>query len=127
MKHFIEYFSPKAIYLFAMILASAITAHAEVIPIEPIEKGFFSSQPSLSMYWQGKNAKAVLLFIPGGEGYIGLKPGQTDHKSQFHQMLKRLTNPALTRGQVDVVLLDSPTELSPRQRYPSARAGSHCS
>jgi len=123
MKYFIEYFSPKAIYLFiVMSTAAAMAAHAEVIPIEPIEKGFFiGSEPSMTMYWQGQGSKAVLIFIPGGEGYIGLKPGQTDHRSQFHQMLKRLTNPALTSGKFDVVLLDSPTELSPRQPYPSAR------
>jgi hypothetical protein len=122
MKYFIECFSPKAIYLLVMSMASAIAAHAEVIPIEPLEKGFFiSAQPSMTMYWQGQRSKAVLVFIPGGEGYIGLKPGQTDHTSQFHQMLKRLTNPALTSGQFDVVLLDSPTELSPRQAYPAAR------
>src|ERR1039458_4149289 len=125
MKYFIERFSPMVICLFVMSLASAITARAEVIAIEPLEKGFFiSSQPSMSMYWQGKDSKAVLIFIPGGEGYIGLKPGQADNTFHFHQMLKRLTNPTLTSGKFDVVLLDSPNELSPRQAYPSARGGS---
>jgi hypothetical protein len=123
MKYFIGYFSPKAICLFIVGMASAVAAHAEVIPIEPIEQGFFiGSAPSMTLYWQGRGSKAVLIFIPGGEGYIGLKPGQTDHRSQFHQMLKRLTNPALTSGKFDVVLLDSPTELSPRQAYPAARS-----
>jgi len=125
MKYFIKYFSSKALCLFVMSLASAITARAEVIPIEPIEKGLFiSSQPSMSMYWQGKNSKAVLIFIPGGEGYIRLKPGQADNTFHFHQMLKRLTNPTLTSGTFDAVLLDSPYELSPRQAYPPARGGS---
>ena len=125
MKYFIRYFSSKAICFFVMSLASAIAARAEVIPIEPIEKGFFiGAQPSLSMYWQGKDSKAVLIFIPGGDGYIRLKPGQADNAFHFHQMLKRLTNPTLTSGKFDVVLLDSPNELSPRQPYPSARAGS---
>jgi len=105
-----------------LLFASLFTAHAEVIPVEPIEKGFsITSEPSMTMYWQGKDSKAVLIFIPGGEGYIGLKLGQTDNRYQFHQMLKRLTNPALTSGRFDVVLLDSPSELSPRQSYPSAR------
>lgn len=122
MKNLIEYLAPRAACLFVMSLMSAMTAHAEVIAIEPIEKGFFiSSQPSMTMYWQGKDSKAVLVFIPGGEGYIGLKPGQSDHPYHFYQMLKRLTNQTLTSGRFDVVLLDSPTELSPRQAYPSAR------
>lgn len=109
----------------AAALATAAPAYAGVIRIEPLEKGIFiSSEPSLTMYWQGTSSKALLIFIPGGEGKIGLKPGQTDHGAHFHQMLKRLTNSALTSGSFDVVLLDSPAELSPRQPYPSARGGS---
>jgi len=105
-----------------MVTAFAIGAHAEMISIDPIDKRLFvSAQPTLTLYWQGKKSKAVLIFIPGGEGHIGLKEGQTDHRYQFHQMLKRLTNPSLTGGRIDVVLFDSPYELSPRQPYPAAR------
>ncbi len=78
----------------------------------------------MTMYWPGKDAKALILFIPGGEGYLGLKPGQTELRGQLLQTLKRLTQPEFTRGKLDVVLLDSPGELSPRQAYPSARASS---
>jgi len=125
MKNSSVYFSPKVIFAAVVWTAFATAAHAEVISIEPIEKGLLvSEQPTLTLYWQGKESKAVLVFIPGGEGRIGLKEGQTDHGSQFHQMLKRLTNPSLTRGRLDVVLFDSPYELSPRQPYPVARGGS---
>jgi hypothetical protein len=113
---------------FLILLLSFIgsLAHtAEVIPVDPIEKCFLcSSEPSMTMYWQGKNSKAVLLLIPGGEGYIGLKPGQTDNRYHQFQTLKRLTDPNLTSGQLDVVLLDSPGPLSPNQRYPAARGDS---
>ncbi len=78
----------------------------------------------MTLYWPGKDAKAVIIFIPGGEGYLGLKPGQTEVRGQLLQTLKRLTQPELTRGKLDVVLLDSPGELSPRQPYPSARGSS---
>ncbi|MEY3871973.1 MAG: hypothetical protein RLZZ296_968 [Pseudomonadota bacterium] len=113
-------------FLLACLLASAsVPVRAEVISVAQIDTGFFiNSAPTQTLYWQGKAAKALLVFIPGGEGYIGLKPGQTDHRYQFYQMLKRLTNPAFTSGKFDVVLLDSPAELSPRQPYPTARAGS---
>jgi len=112
-------------WFFALLLtALCACAHAEVISVEQIEKGFFiSATPTLTMYWQGQDSKAVLLFIPGGEGHIGLKPGQTDMRFHFFQMLKRLTNPALTSGKFDVVLLDSPTALSPNQCYPITRGG----
>lgn len=125
MKDFSDYFSPKVIFAVVMWAALPMAAHTEVISIDSADKGLFvSAQPTLTLYWQGKESKAVLIFIPGGEGNIGLKEGQTDHRSQFHQMLKRLTNPSLTSGRFDVVLFDSPYELSPRQAYPAARGGS---
>lgn len=114
-----------AAFLAVALLALASMARAEVIAVEQIDKGFFiSDKPSLTMYWKARDSKAVLVFIPGGEGYIGLKPGQTDQRYQFHQMLKRLTDPATSGGKVDIVLLDSPEPLSPRQPYPAARSGS---
>lgn len=97
-------------------------AYGEVIPVKPLESCFScSAKPSMTMYWKGKDSKALVIFIPGGEGYIGLQEGQTDHQYYFFQTLKRLTNPYLTSGNFDVVLLDSPSELSPNQLYPAAR------
>ena len=112
-------------WLIPLVLCLSFGTHAaEVFPVEPIEKCFLcSTEPSLTMYWQGKDAKALLLLIPGGEGHVGLRPQQTDHRSHQFQTLKRLTDPALTSGQFDVVLLDSPDPLSPNQRYPAARGG----
>ena len=108
------------IALFLLLITSYV--HAEVIPIKPLESCFFcSSKPSMTMYWKGEDSKAVVIFIPGGEGYIGLKEGQTDHGYYFYNMLKRLSKPYLLKGNFDVVLLDSPAELSPNQRYPAAR------
>ena len=95
---------------------TSVAHTAEVIPIEPIEKCFLcSSDPSLTMYWQGQGSKAVLMLIPGGEGHVGLKPGQTDNKFHQFQTLKRLTDPSLTSGQFDVVLLDPPYDADPRE------------
>ena len=116
------------IYSFIQVLGLLFISnlvHAQAIPIEPLEKGIFnSSAPTMTMYWQGVRSKALVLFIPGGEGHIGIKPDATDLRSQYSQMLKRLTNPALTSGKYDVVIFDSPYELSPRQPYPYARASS---
>ena len=109
--------------IFALIIFLITSnVHAEVIPIKPLESCFScSSKPSMTMYWKGNDSKALVIFIPGGEGYIGFKEGEQDHPYQFFQTLKRLTNPNLTSGNFDVVLLDSPSELSPRQLYPSDR------
>lgn len=89
-------------------------ARAEVISFPPMESGFFiSSEPINTLYWRGQNPKALLLFIPGGNGTIGLKPDTTDKPYSFYQTLKSLSNPQLTSGHFDVVLLDSPSQLLP--------------
>jgi len=112
-------------YLLILITCLIQISHAEVIPITPIEKGFgIGEQPSMSMYWQGQDSKALILFIPGGDGYVGITENQVDLKNPYYQSLKRLTNPKSTNGQIDVVILDSPNPLSPRQPYPSARGSS---
>lgn len=109
-------------FLVLSLLAFAPVVCAEVIPVEPIEKGFFGSpEPSMTMYVQGKDSRVVLILIPGGDGYFGLKEGQADIQFQQFQILKRLTNPQVTSGKFDVVLLDSPHRLSPRQPYPVDR------
>jgi hypothetical protein len=110
-------------YRFALLLVFFnVVRAAEVIPVQPLEScTLCSSAPSQTMYWQGRDSKAVLMLIPGGEGYVGLKPEQTDNKFHQFQTLKRLTDPTLTSGHFDVVLLDSPAQLSPNQAYPSAR------
>lgn len=108
-----------------LTLICSLAHTAEVIPVTPIERCFLcSSAPSMTMYWQGKDAKAVLMLIPGGEGHIGLKAEQTENRYHQFQTLKRLTDPTLTSGQFDFVLLDSPAPLSPNQSYPAARGGS---
>ena len=74
------------IALFLLLITSYV--HAEVIPIKPLESCFScSSKSSMTMYWKGEDSKAVVIFIPGGEGYIGLKEGQTDHRFHFFSML----------------------------------------
>jgi len=95
-----------SILLFSII---SISSTAEVIPVDQIKNGFFiSSSPSQSLYWQGVNSKALILFIPGGEGTIGLRPNTTDKSYSFYQTLKSLTDPNKTSGKFDVVLLDFP-------------------
>jgi hypothetical protein len=92
--------------LLLLVMFAKASQASQVIPIPPIEKCFLcSSEPSLTMHWQGKNSKVLLLFILGGGGQIGLKPNTSDHGFHFHQTLKRLTNPDLTSGSFDVTLL----------------------
>ena len=108
--------------LAAACLICFANAYAEVIPIASTSTGLLSSSaPTLTFYWPGKDSKAVLLFIPGGPGQIGLKPDTAEPQGERPQMLKRLSDPEATSGRYDVVLIDSPYPLSPNSPYPSAR------
>ena len=92
---------------------------AEVIAIDPTTKGaFFSSEPIMTMYWPGQKAKALILCFPGGDGRIGIKNQTRDLRSPFYSLMKKFSNSKTSSGQYDVVIFDSPYELS----YPSQRS-----
>lgn len=98
----------KLIYLFILCIFQHI-CFAEIIQIEQNKSGFsIDSSPTKTLYWRGTNAKALILFIPGGDGNIGFKPDTVDLKYSFYQTLKSLTNSDLTSGRFDVVVMDFP-------------------
>ncbi|MBX9633703.1 MAG: hypothetical protein K2X44_01860 [Magnetospirillum sp.] len=98
---------------------------AQVFFVEPIEAGIFrSSDPTPTFLWQGKDSQAVLVMIPGGDGHLGLTAERTDLGGFYGSTLKRLSDPSLTSGSIDVVVFDSPYRLSPGSTYPTSRTTS---
>ncbi len=111
--------------LFTLVIA--LSGHAEVIPVDLKQDGKVDSTPTMTMYWPAQKARAVLVLIPGGDGYLGIKPDTVDLAHPFYQALKRLTTPDLTSGSIDVVIFDSPYRLSSPgfgKRHPSERTSS---
>ncbi len=87
-------------------------AYCEIINVDKNASTFYSSGvPTPTLYWPGQNPQALLIYIPGGSGTLGLKESTLDLTYSFYQTLKSLTNPQLTSGRVDVVLLDFPRAL----------------
>ena len=78
--------------------------------------------PTLTLYWPGTGSKAVLILIPGGEGQLNLRPGQTDIGYQFYQTLKALSGSSNPKEILDVVLFDSPHRLAGSKGYLTSRA-----
>lgn len=108
-----------------LILSLAIHSEllAQVYSVEPIEKGFqYSSDPTQTFLWESKSAKAILIFIPGGEGQIKLKPERKDLGGFYGNTLKPLADPSKTAGLFDVVVFDSPFTLPSGANYPSSRS-----
>jgi pimeloyl-ACP methyl ester carboxylesterase len=115
----------RRLVLLAYFLVSA--AYAQVIPVNPTYQGLFaSSDPTLTFLFRAENAKATLVFIPGGEGRAGIKPEWTaDHgyfsKYYFNLMLRSLTDPKLTSGSFNLVIFDSPVDLPTANHWSVAR------
>jgi len=95
---------------------------AQVVSVEFKEKGFlFSDAPTLTFLWPAKQAKATLIFIPGGEGKIGITPERTNLGGFYGATLRPLSDDKLTSGSFNVVVFDSPTLLPSGTDYPYSR------
>lgn len=116
--------------LACVLLMLASTAPAQVIPVTSSYQGLFaSSEPTLSFLFRAAEAKATLVFIPGGEGRAGIKPEWTaEHgyfsKYYFNLMLRSLTDAAATSGNFNLVIFDSPVDLPTANHWSVARTGS---
>jgi hypothetical protein len=108
------------------------SAFAQVISVEQNESSFFiSSTPTITYLYPAKDAKATLIFIPGGPGHVGLKattPETSPYFTRYHfsLMLKRLSSQDDSSGQFNVVIFDNPTILAQASKYtyPASRAAS---
>jgi hypothetical protein len=104
-----------------MGLGAQTLAFAQVVSVEFKEKGFmFSDAPTLNFLWPAKQAKATLIFIPGGEGRLGITPERQNLGGFYGSTLKPLSDDQLTRGGFNVVVFDSPVKL-PGSDYPASR------
>jgi hypothetical protein len=101
-----------------LVLASGVwivpgTACAEVVSVPFNERGFlFSDAPTLTFLWPAQAPKATLIFIPGGEGRIGLLPERKTLGGFYGATLKPLSDASLTSGSFNVVVFDSPVIFS---------------
>lgn len=94
---------------------------AQVVSVDFQEKGAaFSDAPTLAFVWPAAQAKATLVFIPGGEGRLGITLDRKNLGGFYGNTLKPLSDAKLSRGAFHVVVFDSPVEL-PGVEYPTAR------
>lgn len=117
--------------LFILLVAVvANSAFAQLISVAQNESSFFiSSTPTITYLYPAKDAKATLIFIPGGPGHVGLKettPDTSPYFTRYHfsLMLKKLSSQEDSSGQFNVVIFDNPTILAQASKYayPASRA-----
>ena len=100
-------------------------AFAEVVSVPFNEHGFlFSSAPTMTFLWPAQRPKATLVFIPGGEGHIGLLADRKTLGGFYGATLKPLSDAGLTSGSFNVVVFDSPVNLPVGTGYPYSRQSS---
>ena len=96
--------------------------YAGVVSVEFKENGlFFSNVPTSNFVWPSKQAKATLIFIPGGEGRLGITPDRANLGGFYGATLRPLSDEKLTSGAFNVVVFDSPVSLPVGTDYPYSR------
>ncbi len=113
-------------WLFSLLIALLPSLSlAQVVSVEFKDKGFlFSDAPTLTFLWQAKQPKATLVFIPGGEGKLGLTLERTNLGGFYGATLRPLSDDRLTSGSFNVVVFDSPVQLPSGTDYPYSRQSS---
>jgi pimeloyl-ACP methyl ester carboxylesterase len=110
-------------------LASAICAvlfisltRAEVIAVPyKAPEAASGAEPTLTFLWPSPNPKATLVFIPGGDGHLGLTIDRKGMGGFYGATLKPLSDKTLTSGSFHVVVFDSPVSLPVGTSYPTSR------
>jgi pimeloyl-ACP methyl ester carboxylesterase len=99
------------------ILLAPLCSFAEIISVHQISEGLFiSSAPTLTYVYRSNNSARTLIFIPGGDGSVGVKPEWVNSRYfreySFNLFLKRLSESDKTSGSTDVVIFDNPVKLN---------------
>ena len=112
------------VLVFVMIVLPVL-ASAGVVSVEFKEKGFlFSDAPTLNFEWPSNQAKATLVFIPGGEGRLGINPERKNLGGFYGNTLRPLSDTSTSSGSFHVVVFDSPVNLPVGNDYPASRQAS---
>jgi len=105
----------------AIFVLTSSFCFAGAISVEFKEKGAgLSDAPTINFVWPAKQAKATLIFIPGGEGRLGITNDRANLGGFYGATLKPLSDEKITSGNFNVVVFDSPVNL-PGTDWPHSR------
>jgi hypothetical protein len=65
-----------------------------------------------TIYWAGVESKALIVFIPGGNGILALDREDNVISQPYYRSLKNLSDAQVTTGHIDVVLIEFPNPLN---------------
>ena len=96
--------------------------HAGVVPVPFV--GADTQSPAaatLTFLWTADSARATLVFVPGGEGHLGLTPERKSMGGFYGATLQLLSDSNLSSGSMHVVVFNSPVPLPVGSNYPISR------
>jgi hypothetical protein len=64
--------------LFLLALGMSGSVFSNVLPVEPLSKGFFATRPTMTFLSEASNAEMTLVVVMGYPGNFGLKPGDSE-------------------------------------------------
>ncbi len=111
--------------MFTALCLLQVVACADVVAVPFGGRGFlFSSAPTMAFVWPAEHPKATLVYVPGGEGHLGLTPERKGLGGFYAATLKPLSDASQTSGALNVVVFDSPVILPAGADYAYSRQGS---
>lgn len=117
-------------FLIPLLLAlCAGLAQAQAIAVPTSYQGMFaSSDPTMTFLFRAPEARATLVFIPGGEGRVKMQADWTaEHRYfssyHFNVALRSLGDPKTTAARLNLVIFDSPVDLPTANHWSAARTG----
>ena len=93
----------------ALSVFSSVQVFAEVIPVEPLTKGLFGTQQTMTMLYERSDAELTIVAVMGHPGHFGLKIGDPFVKNQTARMMRDIGSRPKIKA--NVVILDSPFPL----------------
>lgn len=94
---------------FYLALLISTPALSQVIAVEPLTKGFFITQQTMTMPYERHDAELTVIVVMGHPGHFDLKVGDHFVKNQTARMMRDL--PYRLKIKANVVIFDSPSFL----------------
>jgi hypothetical protein len=112
-------------FILTCVLSLAAIAQGVLAQVIPVafegQVAAANLEPTLTFLWPGSSPKATLIYIPGGEGRLGLTPERKNLGGFYGATLKPLSDSNLSSGSLHVVVFDSPAPLPVGANYPISR------
>lgn len=93
----------------ALSVSFSTPAFSQVVPVEPLTKGLFGTQQTMTMLYERSDAELTIVAVMGHPGHFGLKVGDLFVKNQTARMMRDIGSRPKIKA--NVVILDSPFPL----------------